>query len=384
MIAPAPSSLSPDILACRLRELVSHERGVQVEFLLHLDEFDRRRAFLEAGYESLWTYCLQTLHLREGPAGRRIGAMRVLRRFSALEGALRDGRLCLSTVTVLGPLLTDENLEDLVGRAAYRTKAEVEHLAASLQPRKASKEGIRRLAGRSQAAQERTLAPTMTPTAESAAPLPDPLPASRGEGDGNSTATPTPSPQPFPPLGERERDSAANRRPRVELRPVSADQWSMRVTLDKEMKANLETLASLLSHAKGSDLGAVLHEAIRCGIEKHGKRKGAVAPARTRAVPERNTADAASPGTRTAIPAQVRREVWLRDGGRCTWKGADGHRCDGRWKLEFDHIRPVALGGASTTDNVRILCKRHNLLHAEQTFGREHMARFAGAQLILG
>src|SRR6266568_7088193 len=108
MNAPAPSSLSPEILACRLRELVSHERGVQVDFLLHLDEFDRRRAFLEAGYESLWTYCLQALHLREGPAGRRIGAMRVLRRFPALEGALRDGRLCLSTVTVLGPLLTAE------------------------------------------------------------------------------------------------------------------------------------------------------------------------------------------------------------------------------------------------------------------------------------
>ncbi|HYS81786.1 MAG TPA: HNH endonuclease, partial [Anaeromyxobacteraceae bacterium] len=101
---------------------------------------------------------------------------------------------------------------------------------------------------------------------------------------------------------------------------------SMRATLDREMKADLETLASLLSHTKGSDLAAVLHEAIRCGIEKHGKRKGAVEPERTRAVPT----------------------------------------------------------GEPTTDNVRILCKRHNLLHAEQTFGREHMARFTGAQLILG
>jgi len=356
MNAPAPSSLAPDVLACRLRELVSHERGVQVDFLLHLDEFDRRRAFLEAGYESLWTYCLQALHLREGPAGRRIGAMRVLRRFPALEGALRDGRLCLSTVTVLGPLLTAENLEDLVARAAYRTKAEVEHLAAALQPRSAPREGIRRLAERVQ----------REATAEST-PLPDPLPASRGEGECTPTATAT-----------------ANDRPRVELRPISADQWSMRVTLDAEMKSDFETLASLLSNSRGSDLAAGLHEAIRCGIEKHGKRKGAVAPTLKRAVPARDAADAPPAGTRTAIPAHVRREVWLRDGGRCAWTAADGHRCDSKWKLEFDHIRSVALGGPSTTDNVRILCKSHNLLHAEQTFGREHMARFTGAQLILG
>ena len=158
----------------------------------------------------------------------------------------------------------------------------------------------------------------------------------------------------------------------------------MRATLDGEMKADFETLASLLSNSRGSDLASVLHEAIRCGIEKHGKRKGAVEPGRTRAVPAREPGDAPPIGTRTAIPAQVRREVWLRDGGRCAWTAADGHRCDTRWKLEFDHTRPVALGGASTTANVRVLCKRHNLLHAEQTFGREHMARFAGAQLILG
>jgi hypothetical protein len=148
MNAAAPSTVGTEILARRLRELAGDERNVQVDFLLHLDEFDRRLAFREAGYDSLWTYCLQALHLREGPAGRRIGAMRVLRRFPALEGALRDGRLCISTVTLLGPLLTAENLDDLVARAAYRTKAEVEHLVAAMHPRVAPKEGIRKLPDR--------------------------------------------------------------------------------------------------------------------------------------------------------------------------------------------------------------------------------------------
>jgi HNH endonuclease len=383
-----PCSLTTPALAQRLVELTGEERQILVDFLLHLDEFERRRAFLHAGYESLWAYCLKVLHLREGPAWRRIGSMRVLRRFPRLEPALRDGRLCLSTVTLLGPLLTEESLDELVARAAYRTKAEVEHLAATLQPRVAPREGIRKLP---QAQQPRELLASIA-TDGSPTPHPSPLPVPRGEGDGTQSTPPTttPTPTPTPTFGEPgPRGEGVMRHPRtgtpeVELRPISADRWSLRVTLDAQAKTDLETLASLLNHAKGRDLAAVLHEAIRCGIERHGRRKGAVSPARTRSAPELPASEAPPPGIRETIPAHVRREVWLRDGGRCAWTSADGHRCGSRWKLELDHVLPVARGGASTADNLRIVCKSHNLLHAEQTFGREHMARFAGAQLILG
>ena len=144
-MAVAPASLDSTALSRRLGELAGHERQVQLEFLLHLDEFDRRHAWAEAGYPSLWEYLLRALHLREGAAGRRIAAMRVLRRFPALGDALLDGRLCLSTVALLGPVLTDENCAELVARAAFMTRAETEHLVASLQPRAAPREGLRLL-----------------------------------------------------------------------------------------------------------------------------------------------------------------------------------------------------------------------------------------------
>ncbi|HYS81677.1 MAG TPA: HNH endonuclease, partial [Anaeromyxobacteraceae bacterium] len=50
----APSSLDSAALARRLGELAGCEREVQVEFLLHLAEFDTRRAWAEAGHRSLW------------------------------------------------------------------------------------------------------------------------------------------------------------------------------------------------------------------------------------------------------------------------------------------------------------------------------------------
>jgi hypothetical protein len=166
------------------------------------------------------------------------------------------------------------------------------------------------------------------------------------------------------------------------VQPVAEDRWSVRVTLDAEMKAELDTLKALLSHKIPSgELGAVLREAIRCGIEKHGKRKGAVTPSRKVRIAEEK-AGAVKPENGSVvlpspyIPAAVRREVWKRDGGRCAFEGPDGSRCDSRWQLEFDHIVPPALGGASTAANIRLRCRGHNLLHAERVYGREHMDQF--------
>jgi hypothetical protein len=59
----------------RLAELAGDERAVQVEFLLHLDEFDRRRAYVDAGYRSLWEYCLRALHLCSAPATASVRCM---------------------------------------------------------------------------------------------------------------------------------------------------------------------------------------------------------------------------------------------------------------------------------------------------------------------
>jgi hypothetical protein len=382
MNAPIPSSLDSTALARRLRELAGEERNVQVDFLLHLDEFDRRRAFLQAGYGSLWDYCLHALHLREGAAGRRIGAMRVLRRFPKLEGMLRNGRLCLSTLALLGQVLTDENVDDLVARAAYGTKAEVDHLVASVKPRTAPKDGIRKLPVPQAVSHEtalplagaRAMSLSLQPEVEPAPPaasLPLSAPEARGEGPQSPDAPckgeglPLPQPPTIEPAPHRF----------AEMRAVSEDQWSLRVTIDSALKEDLETLKMLVSHKiPTGDLAAVLREGIRCGIEKHGKRKGAVAPARKRQRASAPKAEAGE-GSRT-VPAELRRQVWERDGGRCTWVGPDGRRCGSRWKLEIDHIRPFALGGTPELCSLRLRCHAHNILYAEQVYGREHMAQF--------
>jgi 5-methylcytosine-specific restriction endonuclease McrA len=41
--------------------------------------------------------------------------------------------------------------------------------------------------------------------------------------------------------------------------------------------------------------------------------------------------------------------VFRRDGGRCVECGSD-------FDIQYDHVIPVALGGANTVENLQILC----------------------------
>jgi hypothetical protein len=56
----------------------------------------------------------------------------------------------------------------------------------------------------------------------------------------------------------------------------------------------------------------------------------------------------------------VKREVWLRDLGRCAFVGDAGRRCGERAFLEFHHVKPYAEGGPATPGNIELRCRRHN------------------------
>jgi hypothetical protein len=65
------------------------------------------------------------------------------------------------------------------------------------------------------------------------------------------------------------------------------------------------------------------------------------------------------------IPAAVKREVWRRDEGRCTYEHA-GRRCSSRYALQFDHLVPYSHGGAHAVDNIRLLCRAHHRMKSRE------------------
>src|SRR5690606_2699444 len=81
----------------------------------------------------------------------------------------------------------------------------------------------------------------------------------------------------------------------------------------------------------------------------------------------------ARPVTTDSIPNRVKREVYERDGGVCSFVGEShlgSRQCESTYQLEYDHIIPRALGGASTVDNLRLLCRNHNQRAAERVLGK--------------
>jgi 5-methylcytosine-specific restriction endonuclease McrA len=74
------------------------------------------------------------------------------------------------------------------------------------------------------------------------------------------------------------------------------------------------------------------------------------------------------------VPAAIAREVYLRDGGECTFCSSDGRRCGSRDFLQLDHVQPWARGGEATVENLRLRCRGHNLQAARNEFGDEHVS----------
>ena len=125
-------------------------------------------------------------------------------------------------------------------------------------------------------------------------------------------------------------------------------------TLDK-----LKMAQDLLSHAGPSgDLSQVFDRALGALVEDLLRRRFALTEAPR------------SEGTSTARePSAVRRGVYMRDRGCCTYVAPDGRRCETRRFLQFDHIRPRAAGGGFTVDNIRLRCGPHNRLESERFLG---------------
>jgi hypothetical protein len=159
--------------------------------------------------------------------------------------------------------------------------------------------------------------------------------------------------------------------PRATIEPLTADLRRLHVTVSKRFMEKLEAARDALSHSHpGADAEAILEAGLDLLIERHVKRRGTVAKPRTKNVP--------SPALSSRhIPAHVKREVWLRDGGRCQFRLENGELCGSTHRVQFDHVRPFALSGASSVANTSHACAAHNLLAARRVFGDALMDRYA-------
>jgi 5-methylcytosine-specific restriction endonuclease McrA len=84
----------------------------------------------------------------------------------------------------------------------------------------------------------------------------------------------------------------------------------------------------------------------------------------------KNTAVTRAAKVTRYIPANIKREIWLKAQGRC-------ENCRSTFALEFDHIIPFAKGGLTSKENLRLLCRNCNQRKAIEHYGAKKFDRFA-------
>ena len=327
--------LSNEVLRSELINKAANEREATAELLTHIAEFDERKLYLPAAYPSMLTYCIGELGLSEEEAKKRIRVARTARTCPLVLEALAEGRVHLSGLVVLAVHLTPETVEELLAASEHKTRDEIERLLAERFPRASIAASVTEIPQVAQSCAVDERSPGTVGTLEVVA--------------------------------NTENEGAA-RHPRARVEPLSAEAFAVQFTRSREADTRFRYLQDLLGHqVSRADIAEVYDRAVKALIAKmEHVRFGAC---------ERPRKGEATSNDPRYVSHAVKREVWQRDGGQCTYESDSGHRCEARGDVEFDHVNEVARGGEATADNLRLRCRGHNQHAAEQTFGAGFMKR---------
>jgi 5-methylcytosine-specific restriction endonuclease McrA len=322
-------------LSRRLAVLLRCEHGAMADFLVALADLDRQRLWVQLGHASVFYYLHRDLRLSKGAAHYRKVAAQLIQRFPEVVEPLRDGRLCITSVVELARVITPENSADVLPRFFHRSKQEAKAVAVEICPA------------------------AVVPRREVVTKVVTELPRAAPFHPGETPLTAQPAPAPA-----EHRDSTE---------PLTPNLQRLHMTVSKQFLDKLDAARMGQGHAQpGASAEKVIEAALDLLLAQQAKRRAEVKK------PRQNPRPAKNPGH---IPAAVKRAVWSRDDGKCTWPLDSGGTCGSTLRLEIDHVVPRARGGPSTIDNCRLTCRVHNQLAARQVYGDDWMNKFTTGEL---
>lgn len=429
------SGLSDGELLTKTRLLVGASNQLLATLLAHLAEVEARGLHRTRACSSLYTYCIYELRFSEDAASRRVCAARFVKRFAALFEAIASGELHLTGLLMLGPYLTPENHLEVLARAKHRTKRELAQLVRILDPLPDVPSRIEPLGPAPARGLAAPANPTWTELVRSMCPIRELTPgdrpcdwandASEGASDGElsfgASCTAVAEAQTAAPARGVPAGAASPSASSAPALGTQSQRYGVQFTATQEHIELVERAKALLSHALPQASLEEIHlramQALVRDLEKQKYGSGArrargggsdaaggcsdkpeapqpetlrrqpsrlptLPPAGTHPEaphPEASHSEAShseAPHQRQrgrCVPAAVRRAVFGRDEGRCSYVDASGRRCRETHFLELHHLHPFAMGGAHTVANLTLRCAAHNALAAENDFGRSLM-----------
>jgi hypothetical protein len=158
------------------------------------------------------------------------------------------------------------------------------------------------------------------------------------------------------------------------IRPVTSTHSELKILVEDVLLKEIEELRGLLAHAKPH---ASIKDLIAYAVNRTVKELRPKAPIQAiKAKSSSKPDEKANEISRRYIPAEVKRRVWKRDCGECSFIDPGSNRkCCSKHGLEYDHIVSFGVGGNATESNLRLRCRAHNQLAAVVAYGVQKMAR---------
>ena len=308
----------------RMQKLVRTERKITHLILTHILEIESRRIYAELGYDGMYTYLTRGLGYSEAAAYRRLQSARLLKQIPEVAEKIESGALHLSQLTRVQKCLKEAGENGIMVSSAMTSE-----ILANLENK-------------------------------------------------NSFETEVVLAKKFD-LPFKVQDI---------LRPQSDDSIRLEITFTAEQFKDLEKAKDLLSH--------ICHEGpwseVIATLAKKFNNKNEGAPARQSSRPAKvgcesveeinrqstlNTTDeqllttqrvvATKVSSRKAISAKIRRHLLGKSDACCAYQNPKtGKACGSKYQLQIDHIEPLAFGGSNNLENLRVLCRTHNLQAASQ------------------
>ena len=375
--------LSNQQLLSQTKFLVQKERNLHIQVLHHLEEIDSRKLYLEQGFSSLFDYAVKELGYSEGAAYRRIKAMKLCREVPETESRLKSGRLSLSSACQLQAFFEKQDKKNKLEKAV-RQKKIIHQKEESKNKETKNMTVYQKPSMEGQLDNESCLSLSVERKQEL---------VKKAEGC-STRAT-------MKLLSEVDPSLSV---PKEQARFLGKGKVEIKVVIDESCHKKLEELKSLLSHKNPSlSYGELLFILTDEALEKHDPvrirkraekknmkkktitsakklssknksvndkqdRKNAIKNPTTTSAEKRKCANKAKKLSR-AIPLELKRHIWKRDGGQCSYIHPETkRRCSSKHLLQIDHIKPFSLGGRSELNNLRLLCAGHNQYRSERTF----------------
>ncbi|WP_415061509.1 HNH endonuclease [Bdellovibrio sp.] len=340
-------------LTQRLEKLARTERKITHLVLLHINEMESRRLYADLGYDGMYSYLTKGLGYSESSAYRRLQSARLLIQIPAIADKLESGSLNLSQLTQVQKCLKEEirtsggkpsnvNTQRILKEIENKNTFETQKILTLQFNQPPQKSQMIKPQADDSVRLEITFSGEDYTELQKAKEL---LSHICPNGSWSEIIVTLAKKFNKAKVGSTKENStqsfAAKKTNRFE-------EINRQCKIDKGRKIEIiEKIEKINADERICDEAKIANEP---KVNNETKSLAKVVPTMKRQY----------------ISLNIRRELFIRADHRCQFKSRNGKTCGSTYQLQIDHIFPKALGGVDHPQNLRVLCRSHNLLMAER------------------